>query len=190
MPQNLSITDKILKKTVLWLIPRGVTPNMISWLRFLSVPVVGYFLWVADYSVALPLFFISASSDALDGAMARTRNQITDFGKLFDPLADKLLIATAALTLIPRFLDWDIVLAIVFIDLFLISSGYFQKLYYGQVIQAENTGKIKMILQSFGIGVLLLYALTSYSPLLMTAQYLFYGAIFFALMSLVVYRAI
>ena len=190
MPQNLSITDKILAKTILPLIPQYITPNMISWLRFLSVPFVGYFFWVADYSVALPLFVISAFTDAVDGALARTRNHITSFGKLFDPLADKLLVATTAIILIPRFLDWDIVLAIVFIDLFLITSGYFQNQYYGRVVQAENTGKMKMILQCFGIGVLLLYAITSYSPLLLTAQYLFYGAIFFALMSLVVYRAI
>lgn len=187
---NLTVTDKILEKTLLLLIPQWVTPNIVSWLRFFSVPFIGYFLWTESYTIALPLFFISAFSDAVDGSLARTRNLVSNFGKMFDPLADKLLIATAAIVLIPRYLDWGIVIAIVAIELTLISSAYVQTRYYGKIIQAENTGKIKMILQSLGIGALLLYALFGIGLLLTLALYLFFGAIFFALLSLVVYRAI
>lgn len=190
MSHKLTVSDKILAKILLPLIPQSVTPNIVSWLRFFSVPFVGYFLWTEHYAVAIPLFAVSAFSDAVDGALARTRDMVTPFGKLFDPLADKLLIATAALILIPRYLDWSIVLVIVGIDLILIISAYFRKRYYGTVIQAENAGKIKMILQSLGIFTLLLYALFAIPAFLIAAQYLFYGAIFFALMSLVVYRAI
>ncbi|MFZ2832108.1 MAG: CDP-alcohol phosphatidyltransferase family protein [Minisyncoccia bacterium] len=187
---KLTITDKILHATLLRLVPKSVTPNMITLFRFVSVPFVGYFLWIENYSVALPLFFISAFSDAIDGSLARTRNLVSNFGKLFDPLADKLLIATAAIILIPVHLGWGIMLAIVSIDLILISSAYIQKRYYGKIIQAENTGKIKMVLQSLGIGALLLYAIWNIALFLFIAQYFFYGAIFFALLSLVVYRAI
>lgn len=187
---KLTITDKILHATLLRLVPKSVTPNMITWFRFVSVPFVGYFLWIENYSIALPLFFISAFSDAIDGSLARTRNLVSNFGKLFDPLADKLLIATAAIILIPLHLGWGIMLAIVSIDLILISSAYIQKRYYGKIIQAENTGKIKMVLQSLGIGALLIYAIWNIALFLFLAQYFFYGAIFFALLSLVVYRAI
>ncbi|MBI5077836.1 MAG: CDP-alcohol phosphatidyltransferase family protein [Candidatus Yonathbacteria bacterium] len=191
MPQhNLTITDKILAKTLLHLIPHWMTPNLISWLRFASVPFIGYFLWNESYVVALPLFFISAFSDAVDGSLARTRNLVTDFGKMFDPLADKLLISAAAIIVIPRYLDWSIVLAIVTIELTLVASAYVQKTYYGKTIQAENTGKLKMILQSLGIGALLVYTIWNIALVLMLAQYFFYAAIFFALLSLVVYRAI
>lgn len=190
MPHKLTITDKILAKTLLRLIPHWVTPNLVTWLRFLSVPFVAYFLWTGNYSVALPLFFLSAFSDAIDGSLARTRNLVTTFGKMFDPLADKLLIATAGIIFVPKFLDWAIVLAIVSIDLILISSAYVQKRYYGKTIQAENTGKIKMILQSLGIGSLLIYALWNITFFLSLSWYLFLAAIFFALLSLVVYRAV
>lgn len=190
MPHNLTIADKILAKTLLLIIPRWLTPNTISWLRLLSVPFVGYFLWTENYAVALPLFFISAFSDAVDGSLARTRNLVSGFGKMFDPLADKALIATAALIVVPRYLGWEIVIAIVAIDLVLISSAYIQKHYYGKTIQAENTGKIKMIMQSLGIGTLLVYAIWHIGELLVIAQYFFFIAIFFALISLVVYRAV
>ncbi len=190
MHHNLTITDKILEKTLLSFIPKWMTPNIISWLRFASVPAVGYLLWTENYAIALPIFFISAFSDAIDGSLARTRNLVTGFGKMFDPLADKILIATTALIIVPRYLDLEIVLAIVSIDLILISSAYIQKRYYGKMIQAENTGKIKMVMQSLGIGALLIHAVWDVALFLILAKYLFFIAIFFALISLVVYRAI
>lgn len=190
MHHKLTVTDKILAKTILPLIPHWVTPNIISWMRFCSVPFIGYFLWIGAYTIALPFFIISAFSDAIDGSLARTRNLVSSFGKMFDPLADKLLVSTTAIILIPRFNGWEIVFAIVSIELTLIASAYVQKRYYGKTIQAENTGKIKMIFQSLGIGTLLIYAVWHIAALLALAQYLFYAAIFFALISLVVYRAI
>ena len=190
MPHKLTLTDKILEKTLLKLIPQWMTPNIISWMRFASIPFIGYVFWVEQYAVALILFFISTFSDAVDGSLARTRNMVTDFGKLLAPVADKLLIAVTALIIVPRYLDWSIVLTIIAIDLILITSAYVRKRYYGAIIQAENTGKIKMILQSLGVGTLLLHTLIGIPALLTLAQYLFYGAIFFALVSLVVYRAV
>lgn len=190
MPHKLTITDKILAKTLLRIVPLWVTPNIVSGLRFASVPLIGCLLWNNNYAVALPLFFISAFSDAVDGSLARTRNLVTHFGKLFDPIADKLLITTAAIILVPHYLGWEIVIAIVSIELILISSAYAQKRYYGKTIQAENTGKIKMILQSFGVCVLLAHTIWNTVLLLTLAQYLFYAAIIFALISLVVYRAV
>ena len=163
---------------------------MISWARFISVPFVGYFFWEAQYAIALPLFLVSAFSDAVDGSLARTRNMITSFGKMFDPLADKFLIATTGIIIVPRYIDWPIILAMITIDLVLVASAYIQHRYYGKTIQAENTGKIKMIMQSVGIGTLLLYALWSIPAFLIIATYSFYAAIFFALLSLVVYRAV
>lgn len=190
MLHKLTITDKILASTLLPLIPYWITPNIVSWLRFTSVPFVGYFLWTENYAIALPLFLISAFSDAVDGSLARTRNLVSNFGKLFDPIADKLLITTAVVILVPQYLDWGIVLAIVLIETILIVSAYIQKRYYGKIIQAENTGKLKMIMQSFGIGALLIYVLWNIALFLVFAQYFLYAAIFFALISLVVYRAI
>lgn len=189
-PHKLTIVDKVLAKIFLPLIPHSITPNMVSWFRVVTVPFVIYFFWIENYVVGLPLFFISAFSDAVDGSLARTRNQVTNFGKMFDPLADKLLIAAAAIVLIPRYLDWPIVLTIVIIDLILIVNAYVRKRYYGKIIQAENTGKLKMLMQSLGLGSLLIYALAGTPFFLAFAAYSFYAAILFGLISLVVYRAI
>ena len=190
MPHQLTITDKILAKTLLRLIPRWITPNLVSWMRFFSVPFIGYFLLAQNYAVGLPLFLVSAFSDAVDGSLARTRNQVTHFGKLFDPLADKLLIAVAAIILVPHYLGFGIVIVIVTIDLILMISAYVQHRYYRKTIQAENTGKLKMIMQCLGVGILLIYALLGIPLFLTIATYCLYIAIFFALLSLVVYRAV
>lgn len=190
MHHRLTLFDKILARTVLPAIPYAVTPNTITFLRLVSVPFVIYFFWTEAYSIALPLFILSAFSDAIDGAIARTRDLVTNFGKLFDPLADKLLVASAAIVLIPRFIDWYIALIIIGIDLILISNAYLQKRYYGRIIQAENSGKIKMLLQVCGLIALLLFTVWGIPFLLVVAQYAFYGAIIFALLSLIVYRAV
>jgi len=190
MRHELTLTDKILAKTLLRVVPLWVTPNIVSWLRLVSIPFIAYLFWTGNYSAALPLFFISAFSDAVDGSLARTRNLVTKFGKMFDPFADKLLIGATALIIIPRYLDWGIVIAMVLIDLILISSAYIRHHYSGKIIQSENAGKLKMITQSLGLGALLIYAIWHIGAFLLLAQYLFYIAIFFALISLVVYRAI
>ena len=190
MPHQLTITDKILAKTLLRLIPRWITPNLVSWMRFFSVPFIGYFLLAQNYAVGLPLFLVSAFSDAVDGSLARTREMVTDFGKMFDPVADKFLISVAAIILVPRHLGWSIVIVIISIEIILITSAYVQQRYYGKVIQAENTGKLKMIMQSLGVGALLVYALLGIPLFLTIATYCLYIAIFFALLSLVVYRAV
>ena len=190
MPHKLTLTDKILAKTLLRLVPHWVTPNIISWMRFASVPFIGYFFWIENYAIALPFFTLSAFSDAIDGSLARTRGLISDFGKMFDPLADKLLVATAVIILVPRYLNWELVYVMVLIDLILITSAYVRNHYYGTIIQAENSGKLKMITQSLGVVSLLLYTLWPFSILLTAALYLFYTAILFALISLVVYRAV
>src|SRR3989338_2865390 len=105
MSHQLTLTDKILKRTLLPFIPRYVTPNSVTWFRFVSIPFVGYLLVQEQYFPGLILFFISSFSDAVDGALARTRDQVTEWGKTYDPFADKLLIGTAVFILVSRFLN-------------------------------------------------------------------------------------
>lgn len=79
-------------------------PNAITTLRVLLAPVVTVLLFESSASlrlVAFAVFLVAALSDLVDGALARRRGEITDFGKLVDPLADKLLLVA---TLIPFYL--------------------------------------------------------------------------------------
>lgn len=181
--------DKILDKTVLWLIPKFVTPNHITIARLISIPFVVYFFLVRDYSIALPLFAISAFTDALDGAVARTRQQITDWGKLFDPIADKLLIASSAVVLISNEISFMLALSIITVDLSIFFVVAYQYNAHKKILDPHWTGKLKMLLQSFGIGFYLLYMLIPIVFISWIAISSLYLALLFALISLFIYRS-
>lgn len=185
---KVTITDKILDWTMLWMFPHFVRPNFLTVFRFISVPFVIFFLLNGDYTIGLWLFAISAFTDALDGAIARTRHQITDWGIVFDPFADKLLIGSAAIIVISKFISPILAGVIVFIEVLLITSAYFR--FKGEIVPAKTAGKIKMILQSVGVGLLLLAVVINLPILITISTYILYLAIFFALLSLFVYRSI
>lgn len=76
-------------------------PNIITLARILITPVIALLPFIEGYTpklICLGVFLIAALSDVFDGMLARSRNQITDLGKLLDPVADKLLLLA---TLIP-----------------------------------------------------------------------------------------
>ena len=182
--------DKVLAKSFLRLLPRWVTSNHITIFRFLTIPFVILLLVTEQYEIGIILFIISAFTDALDGALARTTDQITDWGKMFDPLADKLLIGSVVAIMVTKYISVVLAFAIISIEVFLILNGYYKKKYQNLVIQSEKSGKFKMVLQSLGLVVLLLYAISSVPILLITAEYILYLSIIFALTSLIVYKSI
>ncbi len=184
---KITLSDKILAATFLRLIPKSVTPNQLTIFRFFSVPFVLFLLSIQEYEWAVILFIISAFTDALDGALARTTNRITEWGKMYDPMADKLLIVLTSLILIPKYLGFWLVFSITFIEMVLIGSAYYLKNKGAIEIRANAWGKGKMISQSVAVSLLLLYALVHAPFLLIGAQYVFYLAIIFALVSLITY---
>jgi len=182
--ENITISDKFLAVTFLRLFPSFIVPNHLTLARFFATPFVLYFVFLEDYVIGITLFSLAAFTDALDGAMARTRNQVTEWGKTFDPLADKLLIGLTALIVIPKYLDFQLIFLILVIEALFIVSAYYIKQREGE-IQANGWGKTKMIFQSFGIGFILLFALINIPLLLVIANVLLYVSILFAVISLV-----
>jgi len=83
-------------------------PNLVTWLRILMIPmlVAVYYLphdWIADHNknlAATAIFSFAAITDWLDGYLARTLNQMSPFGAFLDPVADKLMVATALIMLV------------------------------------------------------------------------------------------
>jgi len=83
-------------------------PNLVTWLRILMIPmlVAVYYLphdWIADHNknlAATAIFTFAAITDWLDGYLARTLNQMSPFGAFLDPVADKLMVATALIMLV------------------------------------------------------------------------------------------
>ena len=124
----------------------------------------------------------------LDGALARTKHKITSWGTFYDPVADKLLIGTVSVIIVSQYLSFYLALAIVLIELFLVSSAYFR--YRGRVVPAKIMGKTKMVLQCFGVIFLLFYIVFGIGWFLVAAQYILYLAVVFALLSLFVFKSI
>lgn len=74
-------------------------PNILTVLRFLLVPVFAYFLSTRQYLAAVILFLAGGLTDVLDGYIARKYNLVTAWGKIADPMADKLMQMTALVIL-------------------------------------------------------------------------------------------
>ena len=69
-------------------------PNALTILRMLMIPLMVYVFNSFGAHWALLVYVVASATDVLDGYIARKYNQITDFGKLMDPLADKLMVLT------------------------------------------------------------------------------------------------
>jgi CDP-diacylglycerol--glycerol-3-phosphate 3-phosphatidyltransferase len=187
---DITVTDKFFAATLLKLLPDWVTPNHITTFRFFTIPFVLFFLVIEYYIIGIPLFVISALSDALDGAKARTANQITDWGKLYDPVADKLLIGSVAVVVITSYMSPALAFIIIGLEMVIVALALYQKRAAGAEIEAKWAGKIKMIAQSFGIVLLLVYIVWPVDALYILSLGFLYSAIFFALLSIFVYKTI
>jgi len=185
-PIKIYFTDRVLAKTLLRLIPKKVLPNYITATRLLMVPWVTLFIWLGNYWVGLILFLVASLTDALDGALARTRNQITEWGKLFDPLADKLLICTVVFVLVLKYVDFFTAWVIIIIESVIVVAALLKKR-NGTDIQANFWGKIKMILQVAGVAFLLLSLVFNLDALIPVSRGTFYAAIAFAIISFFTY---
>lgn len=187
---EITLSDKILAATFLKIIPIWITPNQMTVFRMLTVPFLLLFLVNGNYGIAIPLFIISAFSDALDGARARTTNQITEWGKLYDPVADKILIGSVSAVIISIYVSPATAFIIIGLEVVIVTLALYHKAYAGLEIEAKKAGKIKMICQSFGVGILLLYIVWP-APYLFTISLAFlYISIVFALLSIFVYKTI
>ena len=97
--------DRLLWKYFIKHIPVQIRPNHITAARFILTPLVVWLVWRGDYAWGVPLFAVTSFTDTIDGTMARMRGQITKWGIVFDPIADKLLVSSVLLVLIVRHLS-------------------------------------------------------------------------------------
>lgn len=130
------------------LIPVFLVVLLGEWPRFIPP---SEFWGAAKPWIAAAIFALVAATDAVDGYLARSRNEVTTFGKFIDPLADKLLVTAALVALVDldRLPSW---IALVIISRELIVSGLrMVAVAEGKVIAASSYGKVKTILQIIAI---------------------------------------
>ncbi|MBL9037686.1 MAG: CDP-diacylglycerol--glycerol-3-phosphate 3-phosphatidyltransferase [Archangium sp.] len=138
----------------------GNLPNMLTLGRILLIPLFVWFTYEADpfsSMVASSLFTVAAVTDVIDGFLARRWNMITVTGKLLDPLADKLIVLAALVSMVRlgRVPAW---LVIVLLSREFIVSGLRQiAASEGMVIAAGQEGKWKTAFQLVGIVALLIH---------------------------------
>lgn len=122
------------------------TANKITILRIVMIPIFVVFMQLDfTYSniLALIIFAVASLTDAVDGYIARHYNQVTDFGKFLDPLADKLLVTAAIL----GFVGWgqmsSVVALVIIAREFAVTGLRLIAVGQGRVIAAAKSGKIK-----------------------------------------------
>lgn len=161
--------------------------NLANMLTVLRIALVPFFAWalLADGGhstsgrlIATAIFVVAAATDRMDGWLARRSGQITDVGKLLDPIADKLLIGTA-LVLLSWLgdLPWWVTIVILVREIGITVLRFFLLRYV--VLPASRGGKLKTVLQSVAIGLYLL-------PLDVLPEWITWAAIAFMAAAVVV----
>ena len=136
------------------------TANKLTLSRVVMIPlflVVLYLGFPFSQYVALAIFILASVTDFVDGYIARHCNQVTDFGKFMDPLADKLLVMAAMLWFVEsgRFPAWA--LLIVIAREFAVTALRLIAVERGRVIAAAWSGKVKIASTMVGICVMFLF---------------------------------
>jgi CDP-diacylglycerol---glycerol-3-phosphate 3-phosphatidyltransferase len=133
-------------------------PNCLTVGRMCLTPALVILLVGEAWGAALGVFMAAMATDALDGYLARSRGIVTDFGKLMDPIADKLLIGAAfvCLAAIDRIDPWAV--AVILAREAAVSGIRLAARRQGVVISANRLGKAKTVVQSVAIVVLIAVA--------------------------------
>ena len=160
-------------------------PNILTILRFFIIPFIIYYLIGDNYIAAFILLTLSGLTDVLDGAIARKFNFITNFGKLIDPLADKVTQLSLLCTLVFKGIIPLWILVIVLLkEAFMVCGASFL---YGRdlVVSSKWYGKAATVLFYLAIAVSLL--IRQFKLDFTFDITLYYLALFMTLFSLVMY---
>lgn len=147
--------------------------NKITIARIMLIPLfilffAEYPLWLTENSrffgfihvygtyIALGVFILASATDKLDGYIARKYNQITNLGKLLDPLADKLLISVALIMMVQSGMVATWIAVAIIAREFVITGLRMVASEQGIALSADSLGKLKMVLQVIAIAAVLL----------------------------------
>lgn len=135
----------------------NTTANKITIMRIILVPVFMVLLYMGYTYWALAVYIIACLSDFIDGKIARKYNQVTNFGKFMDPLADKMLVLTAMCYFVDNNTMPGWVVALVLLREFGVSGLRLLAVEQGRVIAAAISGKLKTGCTMVGLGAMLVF---------------------------------
>ncbi|MBR3474549.1 MAG: CDP-diacylglycerol--glycerol-3-phosphate 3-phosphatidyltransferase [Oscillospiraceae bacterium] len=133
------------------------TANKITILRMVLIPVFLVLAYLSHTWWALSVYIIACITDTVDGYIARHCNQVTNFGKFMDPLADKMLVLAAMVFFVEKGLmpGWSV--ALVLLREFAVSGLRMIAVEQQRVIAAAWSGKVKTTVTMIGLGVILVF---------------------------------
>ena len=163
-------------------------PNILTLFRIVLIPFIVITVMNDDYIMAIVFFVISGLTDVLDGCIARKFNFITDFGKLIDPLADKLTqIATLVSIVIKGLIPYWILIVILLKEVIMICGASFL---YGKstVVSSRWFGKLSTVVLYIAIFLSMSIRQFNLPPIYETINfYIYCFAVATTLFSLVMY---
>ena len=154
-------------------------PNKLTIARMIAVPffIAAYMLQL--YPAALVIFVAASVTDFFDGKIARERGLVTNFGKIMDPLADKILVYSALCLFIESEIITAWMMIIILAREFIVAGMRTVAASEGTVLAAGMSGKIKTVLQMVAV-IVLLFSLCLGSEMLIVmpvGKYIFYASL-------------
>ena len=131
-------------------------PNKLTMARVLAVPLFVLAFIEKHFWIAILLFCLASLTDLLDGKIARSRGLVTNFGKIMDPLPDKILVYSAFALMVENGMIPAWILIIILAREFTVSGMRTVAASDGLVIAAAKSGKIKTVLQMIAVPLLLM----------------------------------
>jgi len=136
-------------------------PNKLTVARVIAVPIFVVLYVLGYYGIAFIVFIAASITDTLDGQIARKRNLITNFGKIMDPLADKILVYSAFCLMVQNGIVPGWMLIVILAREFAVAGMRTVAASEGIVVAAGMSGKIKTVLQMIAVPLLLLISVFS-----------------------------
>lgn len=169
-------------------LPDFITPNLLTLLRAIVVGPVILLLLNEKYIWAIVVFIPAYLLDLFDGPLARAKNLVSFFGKLADPLADKILFLPVLIIIGPLFLPIYLIAIVFTLEIILILLTFlgvaWDKLFKVRLKPGANIfGKIKFALQT--TGSVLLFLNLAYEPSCILTNAVFWTTTLFAVLSIV-----
>ncbi|MBF0504666.1 MAG: CDP-diacylglycerol--glycerol-3-phosphate 3-phosphatidyltransferase [Candidatus Omnitrophica bacterium] len=136
-------------------------PNILTMSRIVLALVLVFLLKQGSEAgniMAVVVFIIASLTDYFDGHLAKSQGLVSDFGKIMDPIADKvLLLLTLGVLAHLGMIDWRMFAVIAAREILVTASRLCAMLCHGRVLGAEGAGKIKTVIQMMAVLVILLY---------------------------------
>ena len=168
-------------------------PNTLTWCRIVLIPFFLLIFYMPFHSarlIAAFLFLLAAITDWLDGFLARQLKQTSAFGAFLDPVADKLMVATALILLVSQYpTPWMVIPGIVVVCREIVISAlreWMAEIGKRAVVKVSAIGKIKTVVQMIALLILISQP-TGMSDIVILGFVLMYAAVVLTLWSMLIY---